>query len=477
MDKKEFIENIIEDDFDNLEEQQPQDVPKGKVEKIPLIMDKEKRVRKIRANLTRILTYYDENLIDLFIYNEATHNIEIVEDRQIGIHTLKKGIYNDASTVQIASYIANRYLLDYQNSLISDEVEAIALTRSYNPIKSFLQKALINKQKKDPFKIIQKYLNIEDTEYNRIAFDLFFRGAIARVIEPGIQFDFCLDLVGPQGGRKTTFLRQIFMNWYTDQIETFNKKDDLALMVQAWLVNDDELEATAKISFGGLKKVITLSEISFRPPYARSIRSQKIDFVFSRTTNETDFLGDATGDRRFIGIRVEKTTPQHCKKITETDLMDIWGNYYASYLENDRLYYDETASEYKLIEQERNKFKKVDDTIELLTWYLEQPIPDDFYSPCTQDWKRRSYYHDLQSTGIAYRSSDKDNYKIVWQGTVQRDRVSVADIVNELFFDQKNNRTLRKKIRLYFDNLPNWEKKKGIKFGKRSTSGYQLKEE
>lgn len=43
-----------------------------------------------RANLTKLLTYYDENLTDLFMYNETTHNIEILEDRKLGIHTLKK---------------------------------------------------------------------------------------------------------------------------------------------------------------------------------------------------------------------------------------------------------------------------------------------------------------------------------------------------------------------------------------------------
>lgn len=442
--------------------------------KQPLIKNKDGVTVAKRANLTKLLTYYDENLTDLFMYNETTHNIEILEDRKLGIHTLKKGIYEDSATIQIASYISSRYLVDFNNGQIADEVQAVARTRSYNPIKTFLQKALINHEKKAPFKIIQQYLNIADTEYNRIALDLFFRGAVARIFEPGCQFDYCLDLVGPQGGRKTSFLRQVFMNWYTDQIESFNKKDDLAVMVKAWLVNDDELVATKNMNFEGVKKSITLSVISFRPPYGRASQTLPVDFVYSRTTNETEHLGDATGDRRFIGVEVEKVTPKHKKTIIEKDLIDIWGNYYASYMENPKLYYDELDPEGILIEEERKKFKKEDYVTEMLDWYLNQLIPMDFYEEYIESYNRRLYYSELLSTGVAYRPGEKGSKK-EWEGVRIRDRVSVGDILNELFHDDNRPEAIRVKINRYFSRLSNWEKKKNIKFGKRVTSGFQRK--
>lgn len=446
----------------------PQDLAK-----MPLILDSKGKPKRNRANLTKILTYFDDNLTDLFIFNEATHNIEIVADRALGIHLLKKGLYDDIATKQIASYIANRYFLDYKNHEIADEVEAVAVTKSYHPIKDFLADCLKNKVERDPFAIIREYLNIKESSYNRLAFDLFFRGAIARALTPGVQFDFCLDLVGPQGGRKTTFLRQIFKEWYTDQISTFNARDDLAVMVQAWAVNDDELVATSKLNFGELKKAITVTSVTYRPPYGRSSLTIPVDFVFSRTTNETDHLGDATGDRRFLGVEVGKTTAGHKKKITADDLRDIWGNYYASYLRNSKLYYDEDEPEWQLIEKEREKFKKVDGDIELLEWYLSQPIPEDFFSPRVKTYHRKGYYYDLRSTGVAVPPDYRDSSQPPeWRGTVERDRVAVADIVEEIYDKRQGDRKLTRKIRLYFDNSPFWEKKKSIKFGKRQASGY-----
>lgn len=67
----------------------------GTVTPLPLIKDKQGQLKRNRANLTRLLTYHDEVLRDLFIYNEATHNIEITEDRKLGFHELKKGAFSD----------------------------------------------------------------------------------------------------------------------------------------------------------------------------------------------------------------------------------------------------------------------------------------------------------------------------------------------------------------------------------------------
>ena len=56
-------------------------------------------------------------------------------------------------------------------------------------------------------------------------------------------------------------------------------------------------------------------------------------------------------------------------------------------------------------------------------------------------------------------------------GTTERDRVNVLDVMAELFPDEKP-KDVDNAIRLFFNNLDGWEKKNGIKFGKRNTSGY-----
>ncbi|PNY20538.1 Virulence-associated protein E [Streptococcus parauberis] len=433
-----------------------------------IVTDKDK-VLKSRANLTRILTSYDANFSDLFCFNQNTHEIEILDDRKLMQKTkIEKGYFDDTVSNQIAGYISNTYYVDYKSNEVADEVEVIALQNSVNPIKSFLTKARINAPEIDPFPIIQKYLNIEDTEYNRIVLDLFFRGAIARVLSPSVRFDYCLDLVGKQGAGKTNFLRQIFLGFY-EEIESFSGKDDLIKMVGAWVVNDDELVATKKSTFEEVKRAITRTKLSYRPPYGRATKRTNVDFVYTRTTNHTQHLGDATGDRRFLPVKVNYADDKQLKKISEDDLTAIWGNYYRSYYENDKLYYDDYEEEGKLIAIEREKYKYVDDITERINWYLETYIPSDFYSKSVKGHDRRNYYYDLEEKGTAYRDA---NDQIKWVGDTPRDRVNIRDMVSEIFPTDYDQKKIKAKAKLFLDNLDGWEYKKSVRFGEKFTSGW-----
>lgn len=282
----------------------------------------------------------DPKLDKLFKYNEVTKNIEVTRDQELTEYiTLKKGLLSDSVINQLWAYISEEYGLEYKENDIDIVIRIIALSQSYNPIKIMLQKAKTTSKDVDPFKVIQKYINIENSQYNKIVLDLFFRGAIARGYHAGIQFDYCLDFVGKQGTGKSTFLREVFKGFYTE-VETFTEKDDLLKMVCSWLVNDDEMVASnsKKASFDTIKRVITAREIRIRRPYGKNTETIPVDYVFSRTTNNKGHLKDATGDRRFLVIDVLPRKEGQPNKIFNQDLMNIWGNYFKSYEKNKKLY-------------------------------------------------------------------------------------------------------------------------------------------
>src|SRR5699024_4310346 len=328
-------------------------------------------------------------------------------------------------------------------------------------------------------KVMYNDMNIEDRQYNRIVLDLFFRGAIARVYHAGVQFDYCLDFVGKQGTGKSTFLREVFKGFYTE-VETFTEKDDLLKMAGSWLVNDDEMVASSskKASFDIIKRVITAREIRIRRPYGKNTETIPVDYVFSRTTNNKGHLKDATGDRRFLVIDVLPRKEGQLNKISDQDFMDIWGGYFKSYEKNKKLYYDENSEEGKLISQNREKHKYRDDVIERLEWYLSIKIPEDFYSPKYQDYIRKQYYTDMENYGVGYRNEADRGNGVEWVGTVERDRLTVKDVMKEIFKDDdiEQPKTIRNKIKLYLDNSDQWEYKKNIRFSpfgsNRRTDGY-----
>lgn len=197
----EFMEQLNEVVPDNSNKNKVTSLNKGKLRK-----NNDGTISKSRNNLILMFRGADPKLDKLFKYNEVTKNIEVTRDQELTEYiTLRKGLLADSVINQLWAYISEEYGLEYKENDIDIVIRIIALSQSYNPIKIMLQKAKATSKDVDPFKVIQKYINIEDNQYNRIVLDLFFRGAIARVYHAGVQFDYCLDFVGKQGTGKVPF--------------------------------------------------------------------------------------------------------------------------------------------------------------------------------------------------------------------------------------------------------------------------------
>ena len=468
-DKKEFIDQL-EEVTDGIVA--PDNVTHLAIKKLERKADG--TIKKSRNNLLLLFRGADNKLYKLFKYNEATKQVEITRNQELLDYiVISHGVLSDDTIRQLWAYLSEVWGLEYKENDVINAVKVIALNNRYHPIKNMLERAKANSKDLDPFNLIRKYINVEDNHYNRIVFDLMFRGAIARVYQAGIQFDYCLDLVGRQGTGKTTFLREIFKGFY-GEINTYTEKDDLLKMLELWAVNDDELVATSKISFNSLKRIITTREIRVRRPYEKATETIPVDFIFTRTTNDTGHLRDGTGDRRFLAVEVLPKTAEQGNKIAPDDLLNIWGNYFKAYEQNKKLYYEEDSAEGKLINRERQKYKYQDDIIERLEWYLDIKIPEDFYSPQTKNYYRKQYYTDLTETGTAYKTNDDRTNGTEWIGTLERDRLNINDVIYEAFENETEPVSkIKAKIKLYLNQSDEWEYRRKIKFGKRETSGYK----
>lgn len=463
-------------DIEKLEKERVTNINTGKLDK-----KDDGTNAKTRKNLLLLFRGVDDKLDDLFRYNEATKNIEVTREQRLNQYiTLKKGLLSDNITNQLWAYISEEYGLEYKESDICNVIEITASSNSYNPIKDMLEESKATCKDVDPFEIIRKYINVEDNKYNRIVFDLFFRGAIARIYQPGCQFDYCLDFTGKQGTGKSTFLREMFKGFYTE-VESFSDKDDLLKMASAWLVNDDELCASnsRKSNFDTIKRVITTREIKIRKPYGRMTETIPVDYVFSRTTNNKGHLKDATGDRRFLVVDVLPREKGQPNKITNEDFYDIWGNYFKAYDANKKLYYDEDSEEGKLISEVRENHKRHDEVVELLEWYLEVKIPENFYSPNVGIHRRQRYYKDVENFGESPQCEEDVTDGIQWLELVERDRLNVSDVMKEVFdgYQGESPKTIRNKIKMYLENSDQWKYTSSLYFrslgnNHRKTSGF-----
>jgi hypothetical protein len=142
-------------------------------------------------------------------------------------------------------------------------------------------------------------------------------GAVARILEPGCQMDYCLVLKGAQGLLKTTSLKALAgREWFTST-HAHNDKDFLQNVNGCWVYELAELETiTGTRQSGALKNLITSATDSFRPPYGRTPERTDRQSVFCATVNKDEFLRDETGNRRFWVVPIEGNQQLNREAIT-----------------------------------------------------------------------------------------------------------------------------------------------------------------
>lgn len=425
-------------------------------------------------NLKKILNG-DSKLKGAIKYNVFTYEIDVTRPMKLNGRTLS-GAIDDLIIREIRAYIATKYKLDYKKSDIADILEVVAGEHSYNPLKDYLEsceseyKELVNQR--DPFDILRHYLNIKDDEYNRIIVDLFFRGAVAKVFDPSIKFDFVLDLTGRQGVGKTQFFEGLFTHKYFTTVETFTDKDDKARMVRNWCVFDDEMVASKKASFSELKKFITETKLEFRPPYASSDRRLPKSFIIVRATNDHDYLNDLTGERRFLVAEVHKDIAYKGRKWTEKDRRVFWGAMVVAWKANKSLTL--TDEQEKLVNEVRSRYKFVDEIIEDVERYLEIPYPKNMYQFPATDRTRYYYIHDMMNHGYHIGANgaeiplDTEKYGEL----VERDKVVVNLFFSEAYLDNSPNPKDKNKVKKIMQNKEGWESRKSLRFGKTIKRGF-----
>lgn len=127
---------------------------------------------------------------------------------------------------------------------------------------------------------------------------------IARALNPGCKADTVLVLQGAQGTRKSTACEILGGDWYKVGTTDLGGKDSKVALRGTWVIEWAELASAYKSRVERLKEFITTRADSFRPVYGKSDRTYPRTNVFIGTTNDSEFLKDQTGQRRFWVVAV-----------------------------------------------------------------------------------------------------------------------------------------------------------------------------
>lgn len=141
-----------------------------------------------------------------------------------------------------------------------------------------------------------------DTEYTRAVSKNWMIALAARAITPGCKFDEMLILEGDQGIKKSTSLRALAGKYFAECNSSLEHKDFMQELAGTWVVEFGELDNFRKAESTLIKKKLSQQSDRYRPSHMPYVVDVPRTCVFVGTTNQTSYLKDETGGRRFWPI-------------------------------------------------------------------------------------------------------------------------------------------------------------------------------
>lgn len=390
------------------------------------------------ANNINTIVQNDTNLKNSFKLNRFDNKRYIVKSvpwRKIEVEEPMRDV--DYSGVR--NYIECIYGI-VSSQKIDDALALDVEKHSFHPICEYI-KSLKWDGKERIDTLLIDYFGADDNVYTRAAIRKTLCAAVARVFHPGTKFDMVLVLVGEQATYKSTFVRKLGMDWFSDTFSTFQGKESFEQLQGAWLIEMAELSGLKKAEVETIKQFISKNEDMYRPAFGRTVETYRRQCVFFGTTNDADFLHDPTGNRRFnpVDVHKEKATKSVKDDLTQDEIDQIWAEAYQLFLGGETLYFNEEENDIAKIKQKEHS--STDERKGLIEIYLNKAFPS--------DWDKKDLYD---------RRAWLDD-PLAPKGEIKKNYVCTAEIWCECLGKDKNDMTRynTRDINNIMTSLGDWE--------------------
>ena len=339
---------------------------------------------------------------------------------------------------------------------INDAVTAVLTRHSFHPIRDYLSSLTWDgTQRLD--RLIIDYLGAEDTGLNRAMTRKHFVAAVARVFRPGVKYDQCLIMTGPEGAGKSTLLNIMGGRWFNDSITTTEGKEGMDQLRRSWVIELGELSSIKRSDVESVKAYLSKQVDIYRAAYDRRAAAHPRQCVFCGTTNEANFLKGDTGNRRFwvIPVLPELRKYQNWHEAITRDRDQLWAEAVHYFKEGEALYLSGEMEQQAREVQELYNDDSDDPVISLLHRFLEIPLPS--------DWGLK----DIRQRREWLRNPDDE---IMARGVEKRQRVCAVEFIVEMLgkdLGDKEIKYLSRRVSKLISRLPNWERLSTTKHAER----------
>ena len=274
---------------------------------------------------------------------------------------------------------------------IFDAVNVVAQEHSFHPVRDYLNGCEWDGVKRVDTLLID-YLGADDTPYTRAVTRKTLVAAVARIYKPGCKFDYMLTLRGRQGLGKSAFIAKLGGAWFSDTFTTMQGKDAYEQVQGVWIMEVGELAGMRKAEAETIKLYISKQVDRFRPAYGRRLQEFPRQCVFIGTTNETQFLRDTTGNRRFWVVDTPND-PTHdmWDELTPETIKQIWAEAVELYNAGEKLYLPKSLE--KVAREVQESYEEENPRAGIVADYLQRLLPtnwDDMDSYTRREWLEAS---------------------------------------------------------------------------------------
>lgn len=385
-----------------------------------------------------IILRHDPKLAGRIAINEMEHNIVTLSSlpwRQVK----SPSQWTDADDAALRYYLERFYGISGKDRIF-DAVNVVAQEGAFHPVREYLDSCAWDGVPRVETLLID-YLGAEDSPYTRAVTRKALVAAVARIYRPGCKFDYMLTLRGRQGLGKSALIARLGGKWFSDTFTTMQGKDAYEQVMGVWIMEVGELAGMRKAEAETIKLYISKQVDRFRPAYGRRLQEFPRQCIFVATTNETQFLRDATGNRRFWVVDTPGT-PTHSiwDELTPETVRQIWGEAVELYKAGEELFLprelEEVAREIQDLYEEENP------RAGLVANYLDRLLPEDW--DAMDLYARRAW---LETGG---------------EGTVKRRIVCIMEIWAEALGGNPDryDRYAGKEIRDIMAGLKDWRRSK-----------------
>jgi len=185
-----------------------------------------------------------------------------------------------------------------------DAIYAMAYENRFDPVRLYLEeiKATVKPLQNEVWQNLDKYLLGTENKYVASFMMQYLVGAVARIMNPGLEARCSPVLIGTQHRGKSSLGKILFgEDHWVEGIQDFGR-DSIMRCQMGWGVELSELDGvTRRSDIESLKTFLTTTRDHYRKPYGKGTIAFDRNFVFWGTSNRPP-LRDLSGNSRFLCI-------------------------------------------------------------------------------------------------------------------------------------------------------------------------------